>query len=92
MLVNDDPMKPERLIAAYEMMVETPTIANLICKDMTKRIETRLTAGRKHGMFLLDESLDDLWRNSKCEPEEVLLRPKRTSQTDVQVRGLGHFA
>ena len=57
------PKKPEGLIAAYEMMVVTPAIQNLIRENKTYRIDSRIQTGRKHGMFLLDESLFRLWKD-----------------------------
>jgi len=51
------PKKPEGLVAAYEMMVVTPAIQNLIRENKTYRIDSSIQTGRKHGMFLLDESL-----------------------------------
>src|SRR5262249_3916136 len=49
------PKKPEGLIAAYEMMVVTAAIQNLIRENKTYRIDSSIQTGRKHGMFLLDE-------------------------------------
>src|SRR4029077_10498799 len=39
------PKKPEGLVAAYEMMVVTPAIANLIRENKTYRIESSLQTG-----------------------------------------------
>src|SRR5205807_1078833 len=68
------PKIPDSVIAAYEMMVVTPAIQNLIRENKTYRIDSSIQTGRKHGMFLLDESLFKLWREGKCAKEEVLLR------------------
>src|SRR5262249_2199051 len=51
------PRKPDGLVAAYEMMVVTPAIQNLIRENKVYRIDSSIQTGRKHGMFLLDESL-----------------------------------
>ena len=56
------PKKPEGVVAAYEMMVVTPAIQNLIRENKTYRIDSSIQTGRKHGMFLLDESLFKLWQ------------------------------
>ena len=48
------PKKPDGVIAAYEMMVITPAIANLIRENKTYRIDSAIQTGRKDGMFLLD--------------------------------------
>ncbi len=66
------PRKPEGLVAAFEMMVVTPAIQNLIRENKVYRIDSSIQTGRKHGMFLLDESLFKLWKEGLCEKEEVL--------------------
>src|SRR5207244_5022658 len=66
------PRKPDGLVAAYEMMVVTPAIRNLIRENKTYRIDSSIQTGRKHGMFLLDESLFKLWKDGLVEKEEVL--------------------
>src|SRR5262249_43607434 len=65
------PRKPEGLIAAFEMMVVTPAIQNLIRENKTYRIDSSIQTGRKHGMFLIDESLFKHWKDGLCEKEEV---------------------
>ena len=74
------PKKPEGLIAAYEMMVVTPAIANLIRENKVYRIDSSIQTGRKHGMFLLDENLFRLWREGLVEKEEVLMRSSKPSE------------
>src|SRR5947208_3912663 len=49
------PRTPEGLVAAYEMMVVTPAIQNLIRENKVYRIDSTIQTGRKEGMFLLDE-------------------------------------
>ena len=71
------PRKPEGVIAAYEMMVVTPAIQNLIRENKTYRIDSSIQTGRKEGMFLLDESLFRHWKNGLVEKEEALLRSSR---------------
>ena len=44
------PKKPEGVIAAYEMMVVTPAIQNLIRENKVYRIDSALQTGRKEGM------------------------------------------
>src|SRR5207302_9701807 len=66
------PRKPEGLVAAYEMLMVTPAIQNLIRENKTYRIDSSIQTGAKDGMYLLDESLYRLWRNNIAEKEEVL--------------------
>src|SRR5207302_4328695 len=87
------PRKPEGLVAAYEMMVVTPAIRNLIRENKTYRIDSAIQTGRKHGMFLLDESLFRLWKDGVCEKEEILLRSPKPAELAARIaaaeRGLG---
>jgi twitching motility protein PilT len=79
------PRKPEGLIAAYEMMVVTPAIRNLIRENKTYRIDSSVQTGRKHGMFLLDESLFRLWREDLVDKEEVLLKSSRPTELAAKI-------
>src|SRR5207237_7042921 len=79
------PRKPEGLIAAYEMMVVTPAVRNLIRENKTYRIDSSIQTGRKHGMFLLDESLFRLWREDLCEKEEILLKSSRPTELAAKI-------
>src|SRR5262249_51599120 len=79
------PKKPEGLVAAYEMMVVTPAIANLIRENKTYRIESSIQTGRKHGMFLLDEHLFRHWRNGLVDKEECLMRAQKPSELAAKI-------
>ena len=79
------PKKPEGLVAAYEMLVMTPAIQNLIRENKTYRIDSSIQTGRKHGMFLLDESLFKLWRDGLCDKEEVLMRASKPSDLAAKI-------
>src|SRR5438128_236452 len=68
------PKKPEGMVAAYEMMVVTPAIQNLIRENKVYRINSSIQTGRKEGMFLLDENLFRLWKDGQVEKEEALLK------------------
>src|ERR1051325_2234253 len=71
------PKKPDGLVAAYEMMVVTPAIANLIREAKTYRIDSSIQTGAKDGMFLMDDSLFKLWREGICEKEEGLFKAQK---------------
>src|SRR5947209_4710337 len=90
------PRKPDGLVAAYEMMVVTPAIRNLIRENKTYRIDSAIQTGRKHGMFLLDESLFRLWKDGVCEKEEILLRSPKPAELAARIaaaeRGLDEDA
>ncbi len=59
-------------IAAYEFLVVTPAIANLIRENKTYRIDSSIQTGKKLGMQLLDEHLWNLYDSGKITLEEML--------------------
>ncbi|HEV3237423.1 MAG TPA: PilT/PilU family type 4a pilus ATPase [Gemmataceae bacterium] len=79
------PRKPEGLVAAFEMMVVTPAIQNLIRENKVYRIDSSIQTGRKHGMFLLDEKLFLLWKDGLVEKEEVLLRSNKPQDLAAKI-------
>src|SRR6516225_4513821 len=79
------PRKPEGLVAAFEMMVVTPAIQNLVRENKVYRIDSSIQTGRKHGMFLLDESLFRLWKDGTIEKEEVLLRASKPQELAAKI-------
>ena len=74
------PRKPKGLVAAYEMLVVTPAISNLIRENKTYRIDSSIQTGRKHGMILLDDSLFNLWRQGLVEEEEVMFKSRKPDE------------
>src|SRR5262249_18943492 len=68
------PRKPDGLVAAYEMMVVTSAIQNMMRENKVFNINSAIQTGRKYGMFLLDDHLFQLWRDGKVAKEEVLMR------------------
>jgi twitching motility protein PilT len=63
--------------AAYEVLVVTPGIANLIRENKTFRIGSAIQTGAKFGMQLMDDSLYNLWRDGKVEIEDILSKAHR---------------
>jgi twitching motility protein PilT len=59
-------------VAAYEFMVVTPAIANLIRENKTYRIDSSIQTGKKLGMQLLDEHLWKLYDAGTITLEEML--------------------
>lgn len=59
-------------VAAYEFMVVTPAIANLIRENKTYRIDSSIQTGRKLGMQLLDDHLWQLYEAGKITLTEML--------------------
>jgi twitching motility protein PilT len=80
------PKKPDGVVAAYEMMVVTSAIQNLIRENKTYRIDSSIQTGAKDGMFLLDDDLFKLWREGLCEKEEVLLKSAKPLDLAERIR------
>jgi twitching motility protein PilT len=59
-------------VAAYEFMVVTPAISNLIRENKTYRIDSSIQTGKKFGMQLLDEFLWNLYAKQVIDAEDML--------------------
>ena len=59
-------------VAAYESLVVTSAVANLIRENKTFRINSAIQTGAKFGMNLMDDSLFDHWVNDRVEMDDVL--------------------
>lgn len=79
------PKKPKGLVAAYEMLVVTPAIANLIREGKTFRINSSIQTGRKYGMQLLDDALYNLWKSGLCEETDVILKSNQPGELSVKI-------
>ncbi len=60
--------------AAYEMLVVTSAIANLIRENKTFRITSAIQTGAKLGMVLMDDSLFKLWKEGRVAKPDVLAK------------------
>ena len=58
--------------AAYEVLLITPGIANLIRENKTFRINSAIQTGAKFGMQLMDDSLFQHWQAGMVLVEDVL--------------------
>jgi len=59
-------------VAAYESLVVTPGVANLIRENKTFRINSAIQTGAKFGMMLMDDCLFKLWLEEKVEMDDAL--------------------
>ena len=66
-------------------LVVDSAIGNLIRENKVYRIDSSIQTGRKHGMFLLDESLFKLWKEGLVEKEEVLMRSSRAAELATKI-------
>jgi len=65
---------PKGRVAAYELLILTPAIQNLIREGKTFRINSSIQTGRKYGMQLLDDHLFQLWKDGLCDEREVVTK------------------
>jgi len=59
-------------VAAFEFMVVTPAIANLIRENKTYRIDSSIQTGKKLGMQLLDDHLWQLYEMGRITMAEMM--------------------
>ena len=87
------PRQPKGMVAAYEFMVATPAIANLIRENKTYRIDSAIQTGKKYGMQLLDEHLWNLYEQGAINAEDCVDRSRHPGalqdKIDAHRRGLG---
>jgi twitching motility protein PilT len=86
------PRKPKGMVAAYEFMVTTPAVANLIRENKVYRLDSAIQTGKKFGMRLLDEHLWELFSKNLITPEECVDKSRRPGEMqdkiDAHSRGL----
>ena len=73
-------------IAAYEFMVVTPAIANLIRENKTYRIDSSIQTGKRLGMQLLDEHLWKLYEEGKIALQEMLDKSRQPGMLQDKAR------
>jgi twitching motility protein PilT len=80
--------KPGRC-AAYEFLVVTPAISNLIRENKTFRIDSAIQTGRKFGMQLLDDHLWKLYSEGKVSAEEIIDKCKNPGDMKDKIHRAG---
>jgi twitching motility protein PilT len=71
-------------VAAYEFLVITAAISNLIRENKTYRIDSAIQTGKKFGMQLLDDHLWKLYEEGVSEGNECVERAR--SPTELQAK------
>lgn len=79
------PKKPKGVVAAYEMLVVTPAIANLIRENKTYRINSSIQTGKKYGMQLLDDALFNLWKNGLVEEQYCVTKSNNPGELRAKI-------
>ncbi len=80
--------KPGR-VAAYEFLVVTPAISNLIRENKTFRIDSAIQTGRKFGMQLLDDHLWNLYAKGIISADEMIDKGKDPGELTEKVHRAG---
>lgn len=68
------------MIAAYEFLVFTNAIANLVREGKEFRISSSIQTGKKLGMQLLDDHLFQLWQEGKVDEEDAIDRATESAE------------
>jgi len=71
-------------VAAFEIMITTPAISNLIRENKTFRITSDIQTGAKHGMNTLDSHLLTLYKKDLISYEEMLEKAHDPEQVVLQ--------
>ncbi len=77
------------MVAAYEMLVCTPAISNLIRDNKSFRIDSAIQTGKKFGMQLLDEHLWSLYSKGMIAADEMVDKSKNPGDLTDRVHKLG---
>ena len=79
------PRKTGGRVAAYEMLVVTPAIANLIRENKTFRINSAIQTGHKLGMQLLDDHMFKLWEQGVVEEEDIIVKAVNPDELSAKI-------
>ncbi len=79
------PKKGGGRIAAFEMLVVTPAIANLIRENKVYRINSAIQTGHKLGMQLLDDHMFELWRRGLVDKKDVLMKAQSPDELAARI-------
>jgi len=74
-------------VAAYEILVNTPAIANLIREHKTNRILSSIQTGQKLGMITMDQFLINLFQRGDISAEVALERAQDPEDTRQKLMG-----
>jgi twitching motility protein PilT len=77
------------MVAAYEFLVVTPAIANLIRENKTFRIDSAIQTGKKYGMQLLDDHLWQLYDRGLIDAADMLDRARQPGELQEKLEKAG---
>jgi twitching motility protein PilT len=73
-------------VAAFEVMISTPAIQNLIRDNKSYRITSAIQTGHKYGMNLLDEHLMALYKKGIVSREECVGKAQDTAAIEESLK------
>jgi twitching motility protein PilT len=73
------------MIAAFEFMVVTNAIANLVRENKVFRIPSAIQTGKRLGMQLLDDHLFSLYREGKISEEDAVDRSQSPGEIQDKI-------
>ena len=76
-------------VAAFEVMLTTAAIQNLIRENKSYRITSAIQTGHKYGMNLLDEHLLALYRKGLVKYDDVVLKAQLPDEFAAAARAIG---
>ena len=76
-------------VAALEVLIALPSIANLIREGKTFQIPSIMQTGKRHGMVLLNDALVALVKEGKVEPEEAWAKAIDKVSIESQLKSAG---
>jgi twitching motility protein PilT len=77
-------------VAAREILLSTPAVANLIREGKTFQIPSIIQTSRKAGMMTLNDALLDLVEKKQIEPDEAYLRSVEKAAMLASLKAKGH--
>jgi twitching motility protein PilT len=83
------PRKPTGMVAAYEFLVVTPAIANLVRENKTFRIDSAIQTGKKYGMQLMDDHLWNLYDKGQIDADEMLDKARQPGMLQDKLEKAG---
>jgi len=72
-------------VAAFEVMLMTPAVGNLVRKNETNKIQSTIQTSRRMGMVTLDDYLLDLVRNEAISPKVALEAAQDRSDMEARL-------
>ncbi len=77
------------VVAAYEFLLVTPAVSNLIRENKTYRIDSMIQTGKKFGMQLLDDHLWDLYSRGIIAADIMIDKAREPQRLSEKVHRAG---